>query len=161
MHSKENHDRGIAYQSYGSYDERILDDGTVAVFPGQARIGTDAFVRGDDEMHRWGWHRGPRGLAGALVYESIPLRWNFDQHLKFPPPFRAAVEAVLLCARRPECLIAVLPTEVLVMVMGFLDWRDWKCDRELPFRARSSESILRDDLFEREWGRRILDSDDE
>lgn len=35
VHSRENHDRGIAYQSYGSYDERILDDGTVAVFPGQ------------------------------------------------------------------------------------------------------------------------------
>jgi hypothetical protein len=155
VHSTENHDRGIAYQSFRSYDEKILDDGTIAVFPGQARIGTDAFVT-DDELRRWGWHRGPRGLAGGIIYESVRRRWSSETHLLFPLPFKAAVETVLLCGRREDCVLCCLPFEITLLLLGCLDWRDWPCveteGRTAARRTRSAESAFKEGLFEQGWG---------
>lgn len=78
--------------------------------------------------------------------------WTFGTHMIFPRCFRAAVLTVLLCARQPECLLAALPAEVLMMVLGGLDWRDWRCEeteqRQSSRRIRSLESSL-DRVFRR------------
>jgi hypothetical protein len=139
VHSRENNDRGICYQSFHNYHEAICADGNLAVYPGQARIGTDPFVA-DDELNRWGWHRGPRGLAGALVFACIRKPWSVDRHRQFPRVFRDVVVTLLWCARQPECGLSSLPTELFLHVSSFMDWRDWPC---LAARGASPPALMR------------------
>ncbi len=142
VHSSENHDRGISYQSFSSYSEPIVSDGNLAVYPGQARIGTDAF-EADDELNRWGWHRGPRGLAGAIVFGCVRKAWSVRDHRVFPRVFRGVIMTLLLCAQRPECLLAALPMELFLLVTSMLDWRDWPCTAQLPRLPSRTASLDR------------------
>jgi hypothetical protein len=134
VHSRLNNDRGIAYQSFPNYHEPVARDGNLAIYPGQARIGTDPFVA-DDELNRWGWHRGPRGLAGAIVFECVRKQWSVERHRQFPRVFRDVIVALLWCARQPECGLAALPSELFLHVTTFLDWRDFS-----PIRDRAGPS---------------------
>ena len=126
VHSRLNNDRGIAYQSFHNYHEPVASDDSLAVYPGQARIGTDPFVS-DEELNRWGWHRGPRGLAGAVVFSCIRVPWSPERHRQFPRVFRDVIVALLWCSSQPDCGLALLPSELFLHLSSFLDWRDWPC----------------------------------
>lgn len=150
VHSEEPNDRGIAYQSYPSYEHVVCSDDSLQVFPGQARVGTEAFDEAGG-ARRWGWHRGPRGLAGSVVYRTERKRWTPDCHLLFPAPFRRVVWTLMLCRNADECCLSLLPAEIFLKVLESLDWRDWH-DASRPLRGRraSMDGSSPLDLVDRE-----------
>ena len=64
--------------------------------------------------------------AAQLVAEQISLiaadgiEWSTEGHRAYPPRFRAAVRALLLSARRPECVLAKLPGDAMLHLCKWL-----------------------------------------
>tara|TARA_B110001452_G_scaffold60886_1_gene47564 strand:+ start:1455 stop:2441 length:987 start_codon:yes stop_codon:yes gene_type:complete len=75
---------------------------------------------------------GQRLVAEQLhaIYNDLDRRgWSTDDHRHFPPRFRGAVRATLLCARRADCPLAKLPADVLLHLFGTLARRWlWQLD---------------------------------
>ena len=63
----------------------------------------------------------------SLIAENR-LDWSAAGHRDFPPRFRAAVRTLLLCARRPDCVVAKLPADALLHIVSVLArvWF-WEC----------------------------------
>jgi len=69
-------------------------------------------------------HLCSEGLAG--------VRWSPRHHRSYPLQFRSQVHAVLLCARRSECLLNMLPEETLLLVIESLaELTFWSVQAEL------------------------------
>lgn len=137
VHSSLNHDRGILYQTYPNVDAPICRDRDLSLFPGEARIGSVPFADDDDDQAgRWGWYRGPRGLAGHVSYRTRPKLWSPETHRIFPVEFQLAIVTVLLCWQREECGLSILPLEALFTILRKMYWRDWVLTSEHPRATR-------------------------
>ena len=72
--------------------------------------------------------------ARLLVAEQVSLiaenrlDWSAAGHRDFPLRFRAVVRTLLLCARRPDCVVAKLPADALLHIVSVLArvWF-WEC----------------------------------
>ena len=105
--------------------QRIVGDGNISIYPGQARVGPDPFNNEREEQNFWGWYRGPRGLAGAIRYRCIRRKWSPELHGMFPSAFQDVVMTIHMIAMlREECGLSHLPLETLWMIVEKLDWRD-------------------------------------
>ena len=64
------------------------------------------------------------------IYHDLDRRgWSTDDHRHFPPRFRGAVRAMLLCARRADCPLAKVPSDVMLHLVGTLARRWlWQLD---------------------------------
>ena len=61
-----------------------------------------------------------------LISTGLDRRgWSPATNSEFPPRVRAAARALLLCARRASCLLAKLPFEILLQLIGTLVTRTY------------------------------------
>jgi hypothetical protein len=95
VHSNLPDDLGIQYNSFGEHHV-VAKDEHISVLPGLGHTGSSPF----DERN--GWYRAFRGPCGSLQYTVKWRRWSMVQHKSFPPSFRAAVRALLLCRNSIE-----------------------------------------------------------
>ena len=119
VHSSLQHDRGIAYQSFGSRESCIAADRNLCMLPGAARLGHTPFGA------QTGFFRKNRGFSGALCYDTQRLPWSVMDHRQFPKQFRKCIFAVLLCHNSSDGLLHHLPFEVLLLILEQLYWRDF------------------------------------
>ena len=78
--------------------------------------------RGEEQRHVDEWLKEER-LHRQLERE----RPGAAGHRDFPPRFRAVVRTLLLCARRPDCVVAKLPADALLHIVSVLAWAPGQC----------------------------------
>lgn len=65
----------------------------MTIYPGKGHTSSIPFDT------RYGWYRGPRGLAGSLHYSLSVPSWAPATHKHYPPKFKAAVKTLLMANR--------------------------------------------------------------
>jgi hypothetical protein len=89
---------------------------------GQASL-SDAPFGGNAPWGASRWRR-QREFVGRVSYGVRWMLWTPELHRRFPLGFRAAAEAMLMGAKRPESKLFLLRDEVIFYIMNRCGW-DW------------------------------------
>ena len=116
IHSGLPDDLGIQYQSYYSKDDVVGQDNFLKITPGIGHTGSEPFE------HYHGWFRAIRGPCGSFSYTATRRVWDPDRFGDFPWHFRAAVRNLLLCHQKRDCVLSVLPLDLLQRIFRNCDW---------------------------------------
>ena len=87
-------------------------------------------------------YRANRTLCGSLEYRQLERVWCVAEHAEFPLPVRAAVFTMLCANKRPDCVLSLLPVELLLTLLevGRLTWDGFP---SLPARKRKKKNADR------------------
>lgn len=136
IHSKQYGDEGIVYNNRRS---RVThEDPHLRILPGLAHISSEPFSR----VGYWGggaW-RNNREFVGRITYGVKWMLWNPKStiHERFPPLFRAMVDAVVQCHRTTQTGLGVLPTAVIYYILNMLPW-DWAGQDDIKASLEASK----------------------
>ena len=72
------------------------------------------------------WSSGPCAFFGMIRYLRERPSWSPATHLFAPTDFRRVVVALLCAARRKDCLLAQLPSDVLQQVIALTFGTAWR-----------------------------------
>lgn len=146
IHSTLMGDQAIVYDNsyYGSSNKRY-DDDKLAILTGRAHVSTTCF--GQDPIWGWGnaW-RDRREFVGRLAYGTVYKLWNPEVSPKFGSCFHDATKTLLLCQRRWESPMSVLPDEAIYYILNMCRW-DWFDDGTKTMKDRRKREQTRNKLL--------------
>ena len=91
------------------------------------------------------WGAGPwrrqREFVGRISYGVRWMLWTPELHRRFPLGFRAAAEAMLMGAKRPESPLYYLRDEVIFYIMNRCGW-EWFGSELEPSQEEEEEDKL-------------------
>jgi len=145
IHSSDRSDQSIVYDNARNRP-LIFEDGVLVIDVGRAHLSTAPF--GDTNI--WGypgaWRDG-RAFVGQISYGIIYKLWNPQIHTDFGNSFDQMVLTLLLCQRRYESHISLLPDDCLYYILNMCgySWAAPYCKKKkgiFPDRKRYSKRIL-------------------
>eukprot|EP00727_Mastigamoeba_balamuthi_P004847 m51a1_g14360 hypothetical protein (381) ;mRNA; f:210807-212316 len=88
-------------------------------------VGTALDARAEHELCACTWAPGGASVlasaVGVVAWGTlVPAAWSPEDHARFPRAFRERVRAVLLCHRRPGCVVAMLSGHLLRSLFEWL-----------------------------------------
>jgi len=124
VHSKIHGDQAIVYDNRKS--KYTHNDDYITVHTGRAHVSNKVF----GERSIWGWGspwREHREFVGRINYGVVFKLWNPNVHVSFGPSFKKSALAMLMCQRRLESPVCLLPDECIYYILNLCRW-DWADD---------------------------------
>lgn len=146
IHSTLSGDQAIVYDnSYHGSSVRRYDDDKLSILTGRAHVSTTCF--GQDPIWGWGnaW-RDRREFVGRLAYGTVYKLWNPEVLPKFGSCFQNGARSLLMCQRRWESPISVLPDEAIFYILNMCPW-DWFNDCTKTMKDRRKREKARSKLL--------------
>lgn len=152
IHSTLPGDEAIVYDNshFGTLPRRNAhvryEDDCISIYSGKAHLSCSPF----GQTPIWGWGnawRDRREFVGQINYGTVYKLWSPERHLCFGSKFCKATHAMLLCQRRYESPVSMLPDECIYYILNMCRW-DWFEDRgnQMKVEQRARRKKIRQEV---------------